>query len=34
MTGFYGNLPAVCAAVRIARRPRARAGVIARGIVP
>ena len=34
MTGFYGNLPAVCADVRIARRLRARADETAREIVP
>ena len=34
MRGFYGNLPAVCADVRIARRMRARAGETARGTVP
>ncbi len=34
MTGFYGNLPAVCADVRIARRVTARAQETAPGIVP
>jgi hypothetical protein len=34
MTAFYGNLPAVCVDVRIARRVTARAEEIAPGIVP
>lgn len=34
MTGFYGNLPAVCADVGTARRMGARAAKAGRRIVP